>query len=332
MALALFLFWLVLQPYLTPIVLAGTLALVFQPLYLKLRKSLRSDAGAAMATVLVVIMIVFVPLAFFGARIFTEATSLYGSLTSNGGYDLGAPISKFLQQHFSSLNLPDVALNFNGSARQALSWFTQNLGPLSTGIGQALFGAFLSLLGLFYFLKDGAKLKRWMFSLVPLAPEYKEEILREIRVVTNSVIEGTLIVAIIQGVAAGIGFAIFGIPNPIFWASLVVLFTPIPIIGTWLVVLPAVAYLFFIGNTALSIGLLVWSVILVNVIYNTIAPELMHRGNDIHPYVILLSILGGISFFGPIGFLVGPLIAALLFSLFTIYPSFMLGRRLEERD
>ncbi|MDP3956663.1 MAG: AI-2E family transporter, partial [bacterium] len=141
------------------------------------------------------------------------------------------------------------------------------------------------------------------------------------------VIKGTLVIAVIQGIVAGTGFLLFNIPNPAFWGSLVVLSSLIPIVGTWLVVAPAVAYLLFTGQTALGISLAVWSVILVNLIYNVLSPQLMRRGNHIHPFVILLSVLGGIVIFGPIGFILGPFIIALLVSLLHIYPKLILKKK-----
>jgi predicted PurR-regulated permease PerM len=136
-----------------------------------------------------------------------------------------------------------------------------------------------------------------------------------------SVIRGALIVAILQGIMAGLGFLIFGVPNPAFWGMIVVVASLIPIVGTWLIIIPAIIYLFATGHVFGAFGFLIWSGVIVNVIYNIVSPQLMRRGTGIHPYIILLGVLGGIAFFGPIGFLLGPFIVALLFSLLNMYPS-----------
>jgi predicted PurR-regulated permease PerM len=257
-------------------------------------------------------------------RIFSEVTTLYTSLASNGGFDFGTAINSFTQSNFPGFQVPEITVNFNESIRQGLTWFIQNFGSLFSGVAQALFIGFLSLLGLFFFLKDGKKLKRWTINLLPLSPKYTEEIIYETSLVVHSVTSGILIVAIIQGLVAGLGFFLFNIPNAAFWGTVVVFSSLVPIVGTWLVVVPAIAYLFFTGQTALSISLAIWSVILVNLIYNVLSPQLMGRGNNIHPFVILLSVLGGIVFLGPIGFLVGPFVIAFLFSLLNIYPKLIL--------
>ncbi len=326
LAVALFLAWSILAPYMGMLVFAGTLAFLFQPLYQKLLRVFRYEWLTAFATIIIAILIVFVPLGFFGIRVFGEATALYASLTARGGFDLGAVLTNFLHANFKELPVPDLTFNFSNYVQQGLTWLIQNLGSFFSGVTQIFFTAFLSLLGLFYFLKDGERLKKWVVGIVPLAPEYSEDIVREMEAVGSSVVKGTLLVAVIQGVVMGVGFFFFGIPDPTFWGTLVVLASLIPIVGTWLVVVPAVGYLLFTGQTVLAICLAAWSIILVNLIYNVLSPQLMRRGGHLHPYLILLSVLGGIGLFGPIGFIAGPLVMALLLSLLRIYTKLTLAK------
>ncbi|MDZ4299562.1 MAG: AI-2E family transporter [Candidatus Sungbacteria bacterium] len=325
LAIALVLFSFIIQPYMSVLVLVAALAIIFQPLYERLYRLYSQKNIAALSTVFVVILVVFLPLLFLGIRILHEATTIYQSLIAKDGFDVVAVSANFLNAHLRSVHIPAEVLNVNTVIAQGLGWFINNLGLVFSGIGQALFTGLLSIIGLFYFLKDGDRIKQWLFKLIPLASKDEELIVREMKAVLTSVITGTLIIAVIQGIVMGIGFLIFGIPNPAFWGVVTVLFSTIPIIGTWVVVVPAIAYLFLTGQTIAGIGFMLWSVVLINLIYNTMAPQLMRRGNAIHPFIILLSILGGITLFGPIGFLTGPLVAALLFSLLTIYARFIDG-------
>lgn len=298
----------------------GNTRVSFQPLYKKLLQVFRYESLTAFITIIIATVIVFVPLGFFGLRVFGEASGLYVSLSSHGGFDLGGALTTFFRTHFPSLEVPVFTFNFSDYARQGLTWLLQNFGSFFSSVSQIFFTAFLSLLGLFYFLKDGERFKEWLLNIVPLTPEYSEEIIHEMEAMGSSVIRGTLMIAVVQGLVMGVGFFFFRIPNPIFWGVLTVPVSVVPIVGTWLVVIPAVAYLLFTGQTAVAIGLLVWSIILVNLVYNLLSPQLIrHRGVNLHPYLILLSVLGGIGVFGPIGFLMGPLVMALLFSLLKIY-------------
>ena len=116
-----------------------------------------------------------------------------------------------------------------------------------------------------------------------------------------------------------VGFWIFGVPNAILWGSFAAIAALIPGIGTALVLTPAILFLFARGEIFSAIGLLAWGVGVVGLIDNFLGPRLMGRGIELHPLIILLSVLGGIGFFGPIGFLLGPLIVSLFFALLDIY-------------
>ena len=312
--------WFIFQPYIGALVLAGTLAFIFRPIYRGTLRFIRSESVSALVVLLIVILIVFLPLVLFGVRIVGEATNLYGSLAANNGLDMGTTVTHFLRTLFPSIQVPDISLNFSDVARQALAWFVQNLGSVFSGIAQLFFTLLVSSIGLFYFLKDGDRFKEWLLEHIPLAKEYAEQIVSELETVVRSVIEGMLVVAIIQGIIVGVGFWIFGIPNPAFWGALTVIVTLVPIVGTWLVAIPGMIYLLVTGQAPLAIGLFIWCGVLVNLAYNLITPQFASRKADIHPYIILLSVLGGIGLFGPIGFLMGPFIVALLFSLLRIYP------------
>ena len=173
---------------------------------------------------------------------------------------------------------------------------------------------------MFYFLKDGERLKKWMLEYIPLKKSYTEEIIRETGAMMASVLRGTIVVAVVQGVVAWAPAFGFSASPTRRSGGLTVIVSIVPVVGTWLVVVPAVAYLFLTGQTAAAIGFAIWGIVLVNACYNLIAPQLMQRGVDIHPFIILLSVLGGIGAFGPIGLLVGPFIVAFLFALLRIYP------------
>ena len=318
-AIALFLSWLIFAPFVSAIVIAGTFAFLFRPWYRKLLRGFRYEPLAALSIVVLVTFIIFLPLGYFTLRLFGEATMLYSSLTLHGSFDFGATATNFLHAYFPNLQTPDIALNFNNYAQRLLIWLIQNLGTLFSSIAQVFFMAFLSLLGLFYFLKDGDRLKQWLLETIPLDQKCTEEIVHGVEAAGSSVIKGTLMVAVIDAVIMGLGFFFFHIPDPTFWATLVAPISIIPVVGVWIIAVPAIAYLFITGQAGPGIGLAIWSLVLINLIYNILSPQLMRLGANIHPYVILLSILGGIGFFGPIGFLTGPLVIAFLFALLRIY-------------
>jgi len=188
-----------------------------------------------------------------------------------------------------------------------------------SSVGKVFLALFLSLLAFYCLIKDGQSLRDFYIRISPLPDEDDERILVKLHATVNSVIRGTLVIAVIQGFLTGIGFMIFGIPNPTLWGSIAAITALVPTVGTAIVLIPGIIYLSIASGTAPAVGLTIWGLVAVGLVDNFLGPQVMKRGVAIHPFVILLSVLGGLSFFGPIGFLIGPLIISLLFALLEIY-------------
>lgn len=316
------------KPFLYALILAMAFATVFAPLHKKILAATRQHKSfsALLATISVLIVVV-APLAFLSVQIFQEAAALYASLTHNGDT---TSISKIINdivltiKRYASLPI-ESSSDINQYARQALSWLLQNLGSLFANVAKIIVSIFIFLIALYYLFKDGEKLKAAFVALSPLQKIYNETILHKLDSAVNSVIRGNLVVALVQGVLTAIGFALFGVPNPALWGSVAAIAALIPGIGTALVLLPAILYLFFRGATLPAAGLLLWGMTAVGLIDNFLGPKLAERGMQIHPFLILLSILGGIGFFGPLGFLLGPLVLSLLAALLGIYTEMRKG-------
>ena len=127
-------------------------------------------------------------------------------------------------------------------------------------------------------------------------------------------------IGLIQGMLTGVGFWMFGVSNPVIWGTVAAVASLVPALGTSLVNIPAIIFLFLSGNISQAIGLLIWVVLAVGLIDNILGPYFINRGVKIHPFLILISVLGGISFFGPVGFIAGPVVLGLLFALLELYP------------
>ena len=309
------------KPFLYALILAIVFATVFEPLHKKILAMTRERKGlSALLATVAVLVVVIAPLTFLGIQIFQEATGLYSSLVSNGNAtDLPRGIGGYLQSLTRFSPVPIDSPDFSQYLKQGLNWLLQHLGPLFANVAQVMVSVFIFLVALYYLFKDGRKLKAAVVALSPLQDIHDETIFNKLALAINSVIKGNLTVALIQGILTAVGFAIFGAPNATLWGSLAAITALIPGIGTALVLLPAILYLYFSGETLSAVGLLVWGVTAVGLVDNFLGPKLASRGMRLHPFLILLSILGGIGFFGPLGFLLGPLVLSLLFTLFEIY-------------
>ena len=316
-------------PFLSALILSITLAIIFNPLFGRVLKfSLGSRSIASLLTILVVLVIFLIPITFFGVRVFNQAHSIYVKLsTTDDKTNTLKEISTSIENAVNRVS-PNtkLAIDIKEVSDQFFRWIVSNIGSIFSSIARIFTMFLLSLLALYYLFKDGPRFKEKIFSFSPLPRNHNDAIVSKLKVAVNSVIRGYLIIAAIQGTLAGIGFAIFGLPNAAFWGLTTMVSALVPVFGTSLVVFPAVAYLYFTGSTAASVGLLIWALTAVGLIDNFLGPRLIGRSANIHPLFILLSVLGGVALFGPVGFLIGPISLALLFALLEIYPIIILGR------
>lgn len=327
----------VLKPFLSVLFLAGTFAVIFYPFYKKMLSWVgeKRPGTSAFLTIVAVMVIVLVPLSFLGAQIFKEARNLHQGIQSITDSELGVlngiepssnPFIQKVREQFEGF-VTQASDDLGQVVAKGTTWVLNNVSGLFESIGRIVLAIFLWFLSFYYLLRDGHKLKRLLIALSPLSDQYDQEIITKALTSIKSVVGGSLIMAIIQGTLAGVGFAFFGIPNPSIWGALAVIAALIPTVGTAIVTLPAVIYLAFVGNTMSTVGLLIWSVVLVAGIDNILRPKLIERGIKVHPLVILLSVLGGITLFGPIGFLLGPIIMSLLAEFLSIYEHLVLNKQ-----
>lgn len=311
----------ILKPYLSSIFLAGALAIVFSPVYKKILSVVKFDGFASLISTIFVLLVVLIPLGFFGTLIFNESINLYNAVALSDFNLLGLKdIASSFKINLSKL-IPSqyLSLDLGNYLKQALEWLVVNIGEMFSGITRGIFSFIISIFILFYIFKDGSGLKKYLIEHSPLPDSQDIEIFQRVKNSILSVVKGSLFIAIIQGIITAIGFLIFGVPNPALWGGVAALAALIPNFGTSLVIIPAIIYLFLSGSTFSSVGLLIWGVVAVGLVDNFLGPKLMSRGAKIHPILIFLGVIGGVSFLGPIGFIAGPLIFALLFEIIDIY-------------
>lgn len=318
------------RPFLFSLILAVILAVVFQPLYQRILRITRQRQGlAALITTLLVIIFIMTPLTFLGVQILRESQQLYLFLTENSSKDVVFNIFKDLVDR-AQLMFPgakDFSFNFNAEQylKNGATWLLQNLGAIFSNLAQLLVNSFIFLIAFYYLLKDGQRLRKTIVNLSPLGDTEDETILKKLELAVNSVIRGNLIIAIIQGASTAIGLTIFGVPNPVLWGTMAAITALIPGVGTSLVIIPSIAFLFLSGKIIPMIGLIIWGIVAVGLIDNFLGPRLVGRGMHLHPLLVILSVLGGVALFGPIGFLLGPLAVSLFFAFLDIYV-YLLGK------
>ena len=147
----------------------------------------------------------------------------------------------------------------------------------------------------------------------------EQKIINRLTQTIGGVIKGSLLIALIQGILSGVGLTIFGVPNPALWGVVAGITSLIPFAGTAFVSVPAVIFLYATGHMPQAIGLAVWATVIVGLIDNFLGPIIVGRQVKIPQFLILFSVLGGISLLGPVGILIGPLTIGLLYTLISMY-------------
>ncbi|MES2985499.1 MAG: AI-2E family transporter [Patescibacteria group bacterium] len=273
---------------------------------------------AASCTVLLLILLIITPITLILGKVFTDAQQFYSDVTTSG-VSLDS-LSLSIQEKLS-VYVPDIKQRLDTAASAVSGFFVQNIGNFFSGTFDIVLKVFLFLLALFYFLKDKSHFVKMYRDLSPLSESDDISIFNSIKQAVRSIMLGSMVVAVAQGVATGIGFAIFGVPNPFFLGSIAGFMALVPGIGPALVWIPAAIYLYVTGgDTSFAwLGQVIWGVGAVGLIDNFLGPLVINKGIQIHPLFILLSILGGIAIFGPEGFLFGPLVLSVFVSIATVW-------------
>jgi predicted PurR-regulated permease PerM len=258
-----------------------------------------------------------IPLFILGYLIFSQALSLYVSLNQGQGVLIDQSISHI--ELFAQRFAPSFTLEVSAYARQAAGWLAAHIGTIFAETASTIFLIFVTIVAVFYFFRDGKQFIHYLISLSPLPDTQDEHILKRLAQSVRSVVFGTLVVALIQGLLTTVGFAIFGINQPVLWGAVAAVGSLVPGVGTLIVFGPAVVLFLLQGSYSAAIGLSIWGALAVGMIDNVLGPYLMSRGVPLHPFFVLLSVLGGITFFGPIGFIVGPVTLSLFVVLLELY-------------
>jgi predicted PurR-regulated permease PerM len=326
----------ILFPFLAPVLLAIAAAVVVYPIHRDLQKFIGSkgvgSSISALLTVIIVLVVVIVPLFFLAQRIYGEVQSLYGMLIDegnrseviNGLSTVWNDLSRFalglLPAHsFESFDITEIL-------KSGLQWVFANLDVIFSSLTLIAGYALIFLIALFYFLRDGASLKKMVMSWSPMLLNNEGYITQTFKRAIKSVFGGTLAVCLIDGVAIGLAFWAFGIPGPALWGTLAGIAALIPGFGVSLIIWPAAAYLVLSHNYLYAAGMLIWGYAAIILVDHMIGPLLINRGIKIHPFLILLSVLGGILTFGIIGFVMGPLVLVVLFTLLEIYKTSFISK------
>lgn len=304
------------RPFWVVLVLGISFSIVLYPFYEWLHGKKIPSSLASFITVLCFTIILCGPILGISTLVFKQSENVFTTIVANRGTE---PFLDSINNTIQKILPENIAFDAREKTSEFISYVYSNIANIFKTTLSAFFSFILMLLIIFYFLKDGSKWKRYITVISPLSDKDDEKIIHRLTLSVNGIIKGTLFVSLIQGIAMGLGLWIFDVPNPALWGTIAMVTSLLPTLGTAIVSIPAIIFLFFTGDMVNTIGLTIWAALFVGMIDNFLSPLVMGKTMKIPALLILFAVLGGISFLGPAGILVGPLSVSLLYTLISIY-------------
>lgn len=313
--------------FLIALVLAAIFAGLLYPFYRHILYRLNNrSALAAGATLIISAFAVGLPLAGLAGMVTSEAIQItkkarpiiQEAFDNNLSLRVKVPDWLPLKEKLEPFN-ETIVKKASEAVSAAGSWLVSSLSSATKGTVGFFISLFVMFYAMFYFLIHGPQMLRSLASLLPLCEEDRTEVMNRGLMVTRASLKGIMIVGLIEGILVGLAFLVTGIEGSAFWGSVVFLLAAIPGLGASLIWLPAAAYLIVTGSTGSGIALIVWGVLVVSLVDNLLRPRIIGNDSKLPDLVIFISIFGGIASFGPVGIIIGPVIAALLDTILNIY-------------
>jgi predicted PurR-regulated permease PerM len=316
----------VLWSFLLTILMAALMTGLVRPFYLRLARWMGDRRAAASAiTIVLILVLVVVPLVVLVGVVVNQAVRVTAGI---------GPVVQRLASEPTFLDQQLQKLPYGDRLGPYREMILSRGGDIVGGVGTFLVGSlsnttmstvtfvfqfFILLYSMFFLLMDGPGMLRGILTYLPLHDDEKARMVARFMSITRATIKGTIVIGIIQGGLSGLAFWFIGIPAALFWTVVMVVMSILPAVGGALVWVPAAVVLLALGQVWKAIFLVVFCGLIVGSIDNLLRPRLVGRDTKMHDLMILFSTLGGIIAVGPIGFIIGPLLAGLFTTSWEIF-------------
>jgi len=323
-AIALYLCWLMLRPFITVLEWAAVLVIVFYPIHKRLAQKIERRGLSALLSSLLVVVILVLPLTFLTMALVNELSSTARNLPAHVAQlmDPEAPItgrvSKWIHDHVAVDTARSQEFVIEQLKAAGAVLLGQSLG-LVGNILSAIVKVFFVIITMYYLFRDGDKIVRALPGALPLDHEQSAAIISRTSQVVSASVYGVVTIAMLQGVLGGLAFWILGVPAPILWGAVLALVCMIPIAGSFFVWLPASIYLMLTGHWTKAVLLILWGALVISTIDNFLRPKLIKNQTKLHELFVFFSVLGGMSVFGLLGIVLGPVVLAIALGLLNTF-------------
>ena len=322
--IGLYLCWLMLKPFIGVLEWAIVLVIIFHPVHQRLRSRIRYRGLSALLSCLLVIVIVVLPLTLLTIGVAQELANVVPNLPSqisqrmNTQSPLFGKITDWLQVRFGidTVRSQEFFVEQLKRSSEFLLGFSWNLvGNIVGGIVKAFFVVFT----MYYLFRDGEQIVKKLPAALPVSAQQGKAIIVRTQEVVSASVYGVVTIATLQGLLGGFAFWLLGVPSPVLWAVLMTFVCMIPIAGSFLVWLPLSIYLMLSGHWVKAVLLIAWGALIVSTIDNFLRPKLIKNQTKLHELFIFFSVLGGMSVFGLLGLVLGPVVLAITLGLLQTF-------------
>jgi predicted PurR-regulated permease PerM len=323
-AILLYLCWRMVQPFLSVILWATVLVILFHPVHRRLLQRVGRPWLAALISCVLVILIILVPVALITLAVVNELSNAVDTLQQAANYLLDpnsrgtGPILTFLSQYIDINHLRSeefLVERIRGVSGQLAG---RTLGFIG-GIVGAIVQTFFVIFTMYYFFRDGDNISRTVRDSLPLERNQADSIMKRTREVIDASVYGVITIAIIQGTLGGLAFWALGLRSAIIWAVVMTFLSMVPMLGAFIVWVPAAIYLALTGHYVKALMLAAWGTLVIGMIDNFLRPKLVGSRTRLHELLIFFSVLGGLNVFGVLGVVLGPVVLAITLSLIDVY-------------
>jgi predicted PurR-regulated permease PerM len=317
--------WMV-RDFVMTLLVAAILSGMIHPLFRRLTTWFRGrQALASVTTVLAVLLLIIAPLSAFLGVVAAEAIDVSRTISPRVREFLTEPTA--FDRLIDSVPFMDVLDPYKNELLTRLGvavekigeFFFDSVAAATAGTALFFFHLFIMLYAMFFFVIYGKTVLDRIMYYAPMPREMQSRMIQKFVSVSRATMKGTLVIGVVQGGLAGLAFAVVGIQGATFWGTIMAVLSIIPAVGTGLVWVPAVVWLLATGKTAAGLGLLAWCAIVVGTADNFLRPRLVGRDTEMPDLLVLLGTLGGITLFGAIGIMIGPVVAALFITIWELY-------------
>ena len=323
-AIALYLCWLMLRPFIGVVEWAVVLVIIFYPIHKRLAMRIKRRGLSALLSCLLVVLLIVLPLTVLTVAVAQELAKVLPNLPSqlselaNQESPVFGKVAAWMHSRFGV----DITGSYAFIVDQIKQSGERLLGlslNLTVNIVTGIVKAFFVIFTMYYLFKDSEKILAKLPGALPLSREQSESIIKRTQEVVSASVYGVVTIAALQGMLGGLAFWILGVPSPLLWAVLTTFVCMIPVAGSFLVWLPLSIYLIATGHWTKAIMLIVWGALVISTVDNFLRPKLIRNQTRLHELFVFFSVLGGISVFGLLGIVLGPVVLAITLGLLQTY-------------